>query len=168
LDQLNYVLGVNAHAISFLTGIGEYHTMNPHHRPSGADNIAEPVPGLLAGGPDEFLEDGVLVANFTPSTPPALCYIDDVGSYASNEIAVNWNSALVFAAAYFANPTFSSIEEKESRVIPRRIGLLQNYPNPFNGSTTFRFVLAAAQSAHYHRGFITILLKEIAVQLFKK
>jgi hypothetical protein len=30
---------------------------------------------------------------------PARAYVDDQGSYASNEIAINWQASLVFALA---------------------------------------------------------------------
>lgn len=100
-DQLHYILGVNAHAMSFLTGVGTVSPMHPHHRPSGADGIEEPVPGLLAGGPNQYLQDNVLSSHFDFSTPPALCYIDDEGSYASNENCINWNAPLVFVVGYF-------------------------------------------------------------------
>ena len=72
--------------------------MHPHHRPSVADGVVNPVPGLLAGGPDQFLSDPSLQSLFNTSTPPALCYIDNVNSYASNEIAINWNAPLVFVS----------------------------------------------------------------------
>jgi endoglucanase len=34
-----------------------------------------------------------------PGTPPARCYLDEEGSYASNEVAINWNAPLVFLLA---------------------------------------------------------------------
>ena len=34
-----------------------------------------------------------------PDFPPAKGYVDDQESYASNEIAVNWNAPLVFLLA---------------------------------------------------------------------
>ncbi|NIR63398.1 MAG: glycoside hydrolase family 9, partial [candidate division Zixibacteria bacterium] len=37
LDQLHYILGVNAHQLSFVTVTGRLSPMNPHHRPSIAD-----------------------------------------------------------------------------------------------------------------------------------
>ena len=52
-NQFNYALGLNALDISFITGFGERRIMNPHHRPSGADGIEEPVPGLISGGPNK-------------------------------------------------------------------------------------------------------------------
>ena len=31
--------------------------MFPHHRPSGADGIADPVPGFIIGGPNNDRQD---------------------------------------------------------------------------------------------------------------
>ncbi len=140
LKQLNYILGVNAHSISFVTGIGQHHVMHPHHRPSSSDGITEPVPGLLAGGPEQGRSDAVLQAKFSGSTPPALIYTDEEGSYASNEIAINWNAPLVFVSGFFAGEGSSSgIGQRTEE--PREYRLMQNYPNPFNPNTTISYLL---------------------------
>lgn len=141
LDQLHYILGANAHKLCFVTGTGELSPMHPHHRPSIADGIVEPIPGLLAGGPNKYLNDPILQANFTSSTPAALCYIDHQESYASNEIAINWNAPLVFVSGYFSvpEPFMGFIPAGES--FPKALILEQNYPNPFNGGTVIRFHL---------------------------
>jgi endoglucanase len=34
-----------------------------------------------------------------PDLPPAKMYVDEEASYASNEIAINWNAPLVFLLA---------------------------------------------------------------------
>lgn len=135
LMQLNYILGTNAHNLSFVTGIGNKSVMHPHHRPSWADGIVAPVPGLLAGGPDQYLDDAILKANFTSSTPPALCYLDNTDSYASNEIAINWNAPLVFVLGYFNGEGLTSVNDQGFNSIPQKFELDQNYPNPFNPST---------------------------------
>ncbi len=101
LEQLNYILGCNCKDVSYLTDVGTRSPMHIHHRPSGADGVEAPVPGLLAGGPDGGRHDPVLRSTYTGSTPAAQCYLDDQGSYASNEICINWNSPLVFVAGYF-------------------------------------------------------------------
>lgn len=141
LDQLHYILGANAHSISFVTGVGTRSPMHPHHRPSAMDFVNDPVPGLMAGGPNEYLQDPVLADSFDSSTPPALCYIDDQGSYASNEIAINWNAPLVFVSGYFNPELPSRLKEKRLNQIPQDIELYQNYPNPFNGKTIIPFRL---------------------------
>jgi endoglucanase len=94
LTNLDYLLGRNATGYSFLTGFGSKTPMHPHHRPSEADGIVEPVPGLLAGGPNPSMQDKCQY----PSTLPDEAYVDDVCSYASNEIAINWNAPLVYLA----------------------------------------------------------------------
>jgi endoglucanase len=94
LSNLDYLLGRNATGYSFLTGYGDKTPMHIHHRPSEADGIAEPVPGLLAGGPNPGMQDRCSY----PSSIPDEAYVDDVCSYASNEIAINWNAPLVYLA----------------------------------------------------------------------
>ncbi len=111
--QLYYILGSNAHNKCFVTGLGSNPVMFPHHRPSASDEIIDPVPGLIAGGPNQDLQDRLLQANYNNSTPPALCYLDDVGSYASNENAINWNAPLVFVLGYFNSEGLFNGEDKE-------------------------------------------------------
>lgn len=139
LMQLNYILGTNAHNLSFITGVGVNSVMHPHHRPSWADGIIAPVPGLLAGGPNQYLNDDVLKSNFNSSTPPALCYIDDVESYSSNEIAINWNAPLVFVSGYFNGEGVTSVEDQGLNFTPDNYYLYQNYPNPFNPNTNISY-----------------------------
>ncbi|MEK6651077.1 MAG: glycoside hydrolase family 9 protein, partial [Bacteroidota bacterium] len=139
VDQLHYVLGVNPHARSFVTGIGAARPMAPHHRPSAADTNVEPVPGLLVGGPNQFGGDPELSARFTSATPPALWYVDDQDSYASNEIAINWNAPLAFVAGMLAGEGASTGTETAPEHVPAGSALLPVYPNPFNPSTTIRF-----------------------------
>jgi endoglucanase len=99
-SALDYVLGRNALAMSFVTGFGTVSPLHPHHRPSEADGIAAPVPGWLVGGPNPGQQDrqGCTKASYR-SKLPALSYLDDVCSYASNEVAINWNAPLVYVAA---------------------------------------------------------------------
>jgi len=96
-DNLHYLLGRNSFGLSWVTQTGRRPFHNPHHRPSGADANAEPWPGLLSGGPNRYGGDPVIDA--MPATPPARRYKDDQGSYASNEVAINWNAPLVFLLA---------------------------------------------------------------------
>jgi len=92
LSNLDYLLGRNATGFSFLTGYGDQTPGYPHHRPSEADEISEPVPGLLVGGPNPDQQDGCKY----PSGLPNKSYVDTVCSYASNEIAINWNAPMVY------------------------------------------------------------------------
>jgi endoglucanase len=94
ISNLDYLLGRNATGYSFITGYGTKTPMFPHHRPSAADGIIEPVPGLLVGGPNPGKQDGVAL----PSSVPDEAYTDNQDSYAANEIAINWNAPLVYLA----------------------------------------------------------------------
>ena len=92
LGNLDYIFGRNATGYCFVTGIGSKSPMHPHHRPSEADGVEDPVPGLLAGGPNPARQDKCEY----PYTEPETAYVDVVCSYASNEIAINWNAPLVY------------------------------------------------------------------------
>ena len=94
LSNLDYLLGRNATGYCFVTGLGWRNPMHPHHRPSVADGIEEPVPGLLAGGANPGRQDKCEYQYFEPET----AYVDSDCSYASNEIAINWNAPLVYLA----------------------------------------------------------------------
>lgn len=97
-DIVHYLLGWNPRSISWVTGAGSRPVMHPHHRPSAADQNEAPWPGLLAGGPNRKRQDPEMEA-LPPETPPALMYLDEEGSYATNENAINWNAPLVFVLA---------------------------------------------------------------------
>ncbi len=98
-EQINdYIFGKNATGYSFLTGFGAKRVMFPHHRPSGADSIADPVPGFILGGPNNDRQDGHLV-EYT-SEFPAKAYMDVEASYASNEVCINWNAPAVYVLGY--------------------------------------------------------------------
>jgi endoglucanase len=98
-SALDYVLGRNGPGMSFVTGFGLRSPQHPHHRPSEADGIAAPIPGMLVGGPNPGQQDRAHCRAAYPSALPALSYLDDVCSYASNEVAINWNAPLVYVAA---------------------------------------------------------------------
>jgi endoglucanase len=78
--------------------------MHIHHRPSEADGIDQPVPGLLSGGPNPGRQDARECKVPYASSLPALAWLDDNCSYASNEIAINWNAPLVYVAAALQQP----------------------------------------------------------------
>ena len=98
LDNLHYLLGRNTFSLSWVTQVGENPFRHPHHRPSGADNNAEPWPGLLSGGPNRGKQDTAM-KRLPAETPPARCYLDDQEAYSANEVAINWNAPLVFLLA---------------------------------------------------------------------
>ncbi|HEY3388880.1 MAG TPA: glycoside hydrolase family 9 protein [Prolixibacteraceae bacterium] len=83
-DAIANIFGRNNYNRSFVTGLGIQPPMNPHDRRSGSDNIAEPWPGYLVGG-------GRSATNWN----------DKQEDYTTNEIAINWQGALVYALAGF-------------------------------------------------------------------
>ena len=90
-DSLHYLLGRNTFNTSFVTQVGKRWPMNPHHRPSEADDVLEPWPGMLIGGPN--------AQNANEKRPPARQWDDVKQSYTTNEVAINWNAPLVFLLA---------------------------------------------------------------------
>lgn len=97
-DNLHYLLGRNTFSLSWVTQLGENPFEHPHHRPSGDGKHSKPWPGLLSGGPNAGRADAVLAA-LPKDLPPARVYADQLPSYASNEIAINWQASLVFLLA---------------------------------------------------------------------
>ncbi len=91
----DYMLGRNPLGMCFVTGFGKKSPMNPHHRISSADGIKEPIPGLLVGGPNATANEG----KYYESEQPDKRYADNQGSFTTNEIAINWNAALVALTA---------------------------------------------------------------------
>lgn len=96
LNQINYILGCNPMDVCYVTGFGSNSVKNPHHRPSGA--IKKTMPGMLSGGPCQGLLDAVARENLQ-GKPALSCFIDHIGSYSTNEIAIYWNSPMVYVIA---------------------------------------------------------------------
>jgi endoglucanase len=83
-DQIAHLYGRNQYNRSYVTGAGLEPPLQPHHRPSGSDAVDAPYPGLLVGG-------GQTATNWK----------DQQSDFSSNEVAINWNAALVYALAGF-------------------------------------------------------------------
>jgi len=84
LDAVAHLFGRNYYGRSYVTGLGHQPPMNPHDRRSGADGIVEPWPGYIVGGGHS-----------------ARGWNDIQDDYRTNEIAINWQGALVYALAGF-------------------------------------------------------------------
>jgi endoglucanase len=91
--NLDYIMGRNATGYSFVTGAGSYPPMHPHHRQSQADDIDDPVPGFVVGGPYNGHQDN---CTWYPSDKPALSFRDHWCSYTTNEVTINWNAPLIY------------------------------------------------------------------------
>lgn len=101
--QLDYLMGLNALGISYVTGNGENAYNYPHLRPAHADGIEECMPGMVSGGPSGHPADPVGRELVPEGTPPMKGYVDHWMSYSLNEITIYWNSPAVFVAAYLLN-----------------------------------------------------------------
>ena len=94
---LDFVIGRHPTGFSMVTGFGERSPKDPHHRPSGADGVADPVPGFIVGGPRNQTSDDCKMPY--PSTAAAKAWLDKFCSYTTNEVAINWNAPLVYVSA---------------------------------------------------------------------
>ena len=99
--NVNYVLGQNATGYCYVTGFGSKSPMFPHSRLCHSDGIVEPIPGLLVGGPNPGQNDIADVKKYHSDYPDE-SYEDVMPSYASNEIAINWNASLVAAVSWLS------------------------------------------------------------------
>ncbi len=98
-NLVHYLLARNPLDQSYVTGFGGRPVLYPHHRPSAADGVDEPVPGLVSGGPDRYLDDDAARRRLTGKAP-MLCFVDDVNSYSTNEVTTYWNSSALFAVVW--------------------------------------------------------------------
>ena len=95
---LDFVLGRHPTGHSMVTGFGERSPREPHHRPSGADGVTDPVPGFIVGGPRKETSDDCKPLAY-PSKAAAKAWLDRFCSYTTNEVAINWNAPLVYVSA---------------------------------------------------------------------
>ena len=92
-SNLDYLLGRNATGYCFVTGcFGTKSPMRPSHHTSISNQVNEPVPGLLVGGPNNEKRD----RGRYPNTDPETSYVDSDDAYASNEVAIDWNASMVY------------------------------------------------------------------------
>ncbi|MEX2605345.1 MAG: glycoside hydrolase family 9 protein, partial [Gracilimonas sp.] len=96
LRVADYLLGMNPTGYSYITGYGDKLVMNIHHRPSQADGITDPVPGMVSGGPNPNNMRQDCGADQYPNKLPALAFLDEWCSYSTNEITINWNAPVVY------------------------------------------------------------------------
>lgn len=103
LDALNYLLGRNPMAKSYISGHGARPLQNPHHRFWAHEADAKfppPPPGVLSGGPNSKADDPTAVKAGLSGCAAQKCYIDDIMSWTTNEIAINWNAPLVWLVGF--------------------------------------------------------------------
>ncbi len=91
-DQLHWLFGRNPLNQTYVTGKGDRDAKDPHFRPyvSGAIELPD---GFLVGGPNSIDLAGDPAAGGLTGNPPMRMYVDDKESYATNEVAINWQAA---------------------------------------------------------------------------
>ncbi len=100
---MDYIMGRNALNQSFVSGYGTYAMLHPHHRfwaNDPSNGYPPPPPGVVSGGPNANPDDPAANNAGLMSLPPARRYLDDIGSYTTNEVTINWNAPLVWVAAF--------------------------------------------------------------------
>ena len=103
VDTMDYLLGRNPLAKSYVAGHGANALRNPHHRVWSHQKdprLPEAPPGAVSGGPNSMLQDPYIRKLGMSGCPPQTCYVDNIDSYSTNEVAINWNSALAWDAAF--------------------------------------------------------------------
>ncbi|MFC8191250.1 glycoside hydrolase family 9 protein [Cellulomonas sp. NPDC057328] len=110
VESMDYLLGRNALNNSYITGYGDVFSENQHSRwfaHSLTESLPNPPAGSVSGGPNSDVGtwDPVISGLYGPDhmCAPQLCYVDDIQSWSTNEITVNWNSALSWVASFVAD-----------------------------------------------------------------
>ncbi|WP_051325438.1 glycoside hydrolase family 9 protein [Glycomyces tenuis] len=123
-EAMDYLLGRNALGQSYVTGYGEKDSHNQHHRfwANQLDaSLPNPPPGTLAGGPNSALQDEVAQEHLAGCAGPK-CYIDDIESWSTNEVTINWNAPLAWISAFLADQS----EGEDPPTDPDELAAVQN------------------------------------------
>jgi len=105
LSGVDFLFGRNALNISYVTGYGTFYAQNQHTRMYAHQldaKLPHPPAGTIAGGPNTGLQDPLAAAKLAGCVAQ-FCYLDDINSYATNEITINWNSGLSWVASFLAD-----------------------------------------------------------------
>lgn len=103
VDTLDYLLARNPNGRSYISGYGTDPMRAPHHRHwAGALDPAYPLPppGALSGGPNSTSTGEGTAGVAAAGCAPMRCWADDVGAYALNEVAINWNAPLAWVVTW--------------------------------------------------------------------
>lgn len=104
-EGMDYMLGRNALNYSYVTGYGEASSHNQHSRWYSHEldpALPNPPKGSLAGGANSSIQDPYAQSKLTGCVGQ-FCYIDDIQSWSTNELTINWNSALAWVASFVAD-----------------------------------------------------------------
>ncbi len=133
MNGVDYLFGRNTLSFSFVTGHGEKSLQQPHHRFwAGVLNNNYPwaPPGALSGGPNTGLEDSVAAAALA-GCKPAACFMDDINSWSTNEITINWNAPFAWVLGFYNEYAGANT----STNAPPVVQIIQNGSGFYSGST---------------------------------
>jgi endoglucanase len=100
---MDYVLGRNAIDQCYVTGYGTRPLINPHHRfwaYQSNKKYPHAPPGAVSGGPNSGLEDPYVKAANLVGCPADTCFADNIESWSTNEITINWNAPFAWVLFY--------------------------------------------------------------------
>ena len=110
IESMDYVLGMNILNRSFVTGYGTITPQHPHHRfwaDQPSNGYPAPPPGVVVGGAnDQSSAAGDTAAanaglyDLTSPVPGGKSYVDNLNSFTTNEVAINWNAPLAWLSAF--------------------------------------------------------------------
>jgi endoglucanase len=104
-EGMDYILGRNALNMSYVTGYGEVNSRNQHSRWYARQldpALPNPPRGSLAGGANSSIQDPYAQSKLTGCVGQ-FCYIDDIQSWSTNELTINWNAALAWVSSFVAD-----------------------------------------------------------------
>ncbi len=103
---MDYLLGTNPKAVSYITGYGDYAVKNPLHS-FWAGSIARSYPtapdGVLSSGPNAWVNDPVIKSlGFVSGTniPAQQCFVDSAESWSTNDSTLTGNASLAWMTAF--------------------------------------------------------------------
>jgi endoglucanase len=105
VQAMDYVLGRNALGQSYVTGYGTNDVRNQHSRWYAAQldpSLPNPPRGTLSGGPNSSIQDPV-AQRLLQGCAPQFCFVDDIESWSTNELTINWNAPLAWVASFLAD-----------------------------------------------------------------
>ncbi len=102
---LDYIFGRNGIDFSYVSGYGDHHLVNPHHR-FWSHELDEKFPyapsGVLSGGANSGMQDPYIrgAGYKMGEVAPQKCYIDSVESWSTNEVTINWNAPFAWVMSF--------------------------------------------------------------------